>query len=75
MVLDAIRDARLAWPDAEIDLAVGAWNDALARLIPGVLRIQVAQRTVVVSRTLRGVLANARRQGAQPDATIGTISS
>jgi len=36
MVLDAIRDARDCWPDAEIDLAVGAWNAELAKLIPGV---------------------------------------
>ena len=36
MVLEAIRDARAAWPDAEIDLAVGSWNVPLARLIPDV---------------------------------------
>ena len=36
MVLDAIGDARAMWPDAEIDLAVGAWNAGLAALIPGV---------------------------------------
>ena len=40
MVLEAIRDARLAWPDAEIDLAVGSWNDALARWIPDVNRVE-----------------------------------
>jgi ADP-heptose:LPS heptosyltransferase len=40
MVLEAIRDARLAWPDAEIDLAVGSWNEALARLIPDVHRVE-----------------------------------
>jgi ADP-heptose:LPS heptosyltransferase len=42
MVLDAIQDARVGWPDAEIDLAVGAWNDAIARLIPGIRRVEVA---------------------------------
>jgi lipopolysaccharide heptosyltransferase II len=42
MVLDAIRDARRAWPDAEIDLAVGSWNADLARLIPDVTRLQIA---------------------------------
>jgi lipopolysaccharide heptosyltransferase II len=42
MVIDAIRDARRAWPDAEIDLAVGSWNADLARLIPEVTRLQVA---------------------------------
>ena len=41
MVLDAIRDARAAWPDAEIDLAVGSWNVPIARLIPGITRIEV----------------------------------
>jgi lipopolysaccharide heptosyltransferase II len=42
MVLGAIADARAAWPDAEIDLAVGSWNLALARLIPGVGTIHTA---------------------------------
>ncbi|HYN09500.1 MAG TPA: glycosyltransferase family 9 protein [Vicinamibacterales bacterium] len=42
MVLDAIRDARTAWPDAEIDLAVGSWNVPIARLIPEVTRVEVA---------------------------------
>jgi ADP-heptose:LPS heptosyltransferase len=42
MVLDAIRDARAAWPDAEIDLAVGSWNVPLARLIQGVNGIEIA---------------------------------
>jgi heptosyltransferase-1 len=36
MVLDAISDARAAWPEAEIDLAVGSWNVPLAKLIPGI---------------------------------------
>ena len=42
MVLDAIADARAAWPDAEIDLAVGSWNVPIARLIPGISTIQTA---------------------------------
>ncbi len=42
MTLDAIRDAREAWPDAEIDLAVGHWNQSLATLIPGVSHVDVA---------------------------------
>jgi ADP-heptose:LPS heptosyltransferase len=42
MVLEAIRDARAAWPEAEIDLAVGSWNVPLARLIPDVSRIEIA---------------------------------
>src|SRR6476646_3772939 len=42
MVLDAIRDARAAWPAAEIDLAVGSWNAPLARLIPEITSIDVA---------------------------------
>jgi len=36
MVLDAIRDARDIWPEAEIDLAVGAWNADLAAMVPGI---------------------------------------
>ncbi|HET9368930.1 MAG TPA: glycosyltransferase family 9 protein [Vicinamibacterales bacterium] len=42
MVLDAIAEARAAWPEAEIDLAVGSWNEPLARLIGGVSRVEVA---------------------------------
>ena len=42
MVLDAIRDARLAWPHAAIDLAVGEWNAPLAALIPGLRHVHVA---------------------------------
>ena len=41
MVLDAIRDARAAWPAAEIDLAVGSWNSPLATLIPGINRFEI----------------------------------
>lgn len=39
MVMEAIATARTAWPDAEIDLAVGSWNVPLASLIPGINRI------------------------------------
>ena len=42
MVLDAVADARAAWPEAEIDLAVGSWNLPIARLIPGISTIQTA---------------------------------
>lgn len=41
MVIDAIRDARAAWPNADIDLIVGSWNEGLARLIPEVTRVEV----------------------------------
>ena len=42
MVLEAIADARAAFPGAEIDLAVGSWNLDLARLIRGIHSISVA---------------------------------
>jgi ADP-heptose:LPS heptosyltransferase len=42
MVLDAIADARAAFPGAEIDLAVGSWNLDLARLIRGIHAVEVA---------------------------------
>jgi lipopolysaccharide heptosyltransferase II len=42
MVMGAIRDARAAWPDAEIDLAVGSWNRPMAALIPGITRVDTA---------------------------------
>jgi ADP-heptose:LPS heptosyltransferase len=41
MTLDAIHDARRFWPEARIDLAVGAWNAQLAELIPGLARVHV----------------------------------
>ena len=40
MVIGAIRAARAAWPDAEIDLVVGSWNEPLARLIGEVTRVE-----------------------------------
>ena len=41
MVLDAIADLRTAWPDAEIDLAVGSWNLPIAKLLGGVTHVHV----------------------------------
>ena len=63
MVLDAIRDARAAWPDAEIDLAVGSWNEPLARLIPEVTHLHVADAPWLAREsgaTWRALLARAR---------------
>src|SRR5258708_5423333 len=65
MVLEAIRDARAAWPDAEIDLAVGSWNAPIAALISDVSRVEVAdaawlaregtgQRWAALARQARG---------------------
>ena len=39
MVLDAVRDARATWPDAEIDLAVGSWNAPLAEALADVTHV------------------------------------
>jgi lipopolysaccharide heptosyltransferase II len=41
MTLEAIADVRATWPDATIDLAVGSWNEPLARLVPGISRVHV----------------------------------
>src|SRR5689334_3728289 len=41
MVRAALDDVRAAWPHAEIDLVVGSWNEPLARLLPGVTRVEV----------------------------------
>ncbi len=63
MVLGALRDARQAWPDAEIDLAVGSWNESLARLIPGVSHVQIADAPWLARETgaaWRPLLAGAR---------------
>jgi lipopolysaccharide heptosyltransferase II len=40
MALEAIEDVRHAAPAAEIDLVVGSWNDALARRIKGIARVE-----------------------------------
>jgi ADP-heptose:LPS heptosyltransferase len=40
MILPALADLRELAPHAEIDLVVGSWNEALARTIPGVTRIE-----------------------------------
>ena len=42
MVQRAIDDARAMWPEAWIDLAVGSWNESLARLFPGLNDVLVA---------------------------------
>ena len=42
MTLEAIEEARAGWPHAEIDLAVGTWNRALANLIPGLTHVHTA---------------------------------
>ncbi len=42
MVLDAVAAAQEAWPSAEVDLAVGSWNEPLAALIPGLHHIERA---------------------------------
>jgi ADP-heptose:LPS heptosyltransferase len=64
MVLDAIRDARAAWPDAEIDLAVGSWNLPLARLIPGLSRLEIADAPWLArdgsGASVRSLIAQAR---------------
>ena len=40
MSLEAIEDVRQAAPDAQIDLAVGSWNEQLARMINGIARVE-----------------------------------
>jgi lipopolysaccharide heptosyltransferase II len=42
MTMGAIAQARAVWPEARIDLAVGSWNEPLARLIPGVNQVHTA---------------------------------
>jgi lipopolysaccharide heptosyltransferase II len=40
MTVDAIAAVRALAPDATVDLVVGEWNDAIARLIPGIDRVE-----------------------------------
>ena len=42
MTIHAIRDVKAIWPEAVVDLAVGVWNEPLARMIPGISRVLVA---------------------------------
>jgi lipopolysaccharide heptosyltransferase II len=41
MTLDAIAAVRAEAPEAAIDLVVGSWNESIARLIPGLDRVEV----------------------------------
>jgi lipopolysaccharide heptosyltransferase II len=41
MSLDAIAAVRRQVPEAKIDLVVGGWNEPIARLIPGIDRVEV----------------------------------
>lgn len=66
MTLDAIAAARRAWPEADIDLAVGRWNHALAQLIPGLHAVERADapwlaRAGESPAGWRALLAQARR--------------
>jgi ADP-heptose:LPS heptosyltransferase len=75
MVLDAIRDAREAWPGAEIDLAVGSWNAPVARLIPDVTRLEIVDapwlaRDARGERSWRALIARARAWRGRYDLVI-----
>jgi len=41
MAMDAIGLVGRLYPDAEVDVAVGSWNEPLARLMPGLTRVHV----------------------------------
>ena len=64
MVLDAIRDARAAWPNAAIDLVVGSWNAPIARLIADVTTVDVVDAPWLArgaaGTSWRALLAHAR---------------
>lgn len=42
MTLDAIDDVRRRWPEAEIDLAVGSWNESIAACLAVPARVHIA---------------------------------
>ncbi len=58
MSLGAIQSVRSLAPDAEIDLVVGPWNEAIARLIPGINRVEV----LAAAWLARGALADRQIQ-------------
>ena len=68
MTLGAIAAVRRHAPDAELHLAVGHWNEALARLIPGITRVHaidapwLAREPVAgAARTMARTLLSLRR--------------
>ncbi len=68
MTLEAIRDARQAWPEARLDLAVGRWNEPLATLIEGVDSVVVVDAPWLArgdnTASWSGLVAAARRLSA-----------
>jgi len=63
MTLPALAELRSRVPDAAIDLVVGSWNKALARSIPGIRQIEVADANWLArddgGRSLEGLLIGA----------------
>src|SRR6185312_604941 len=63
MTLPALAELRSRVPDAAIDLVVGSWNKALARSIPGIRQIEVADANWLArddgGRSLEGLLLGA----------------
>lgn len=69
MTLEALRDARQAWPHAHIEIAVGQWNESLAMLIADVDSVDVADAPWLArgdrSATWPRLVAAARRWRAR----------
>ncbi len=62
MVLPAIADVRELAPDAEIDLVVGSWNEALAGAVPAVTRVEALDARWLARETSgQGLAALLRR--------------
>ena len=65
MILPALADLRELAPRAEIDLVVGSWNEALARTIPGLTRVESLDAAWLArggtGRSLPGLLRRARQ--------------
>ena len=64
MTLAAIRVVRQLAPDAEIDLVVGGWNEALAGLIPGITRVEALDLPWVARGTPGASLRSAAARAA-----------
>ena len=72
MTLPALKELRQLAPDAEIELAVGSWNEEIARGLPFVDRVRIVDAPWAAwgKKASWRRAAQAMREGATPDLAI-----
>ncbi len=72
MTLPALKELRQLAPDAEIELAVGSWNEEIARGLPFVDRVRIVEAPWAAwgKKASWRRAAQAMREGATPDLAI-----